>query len=124
WRSWRSTSSETACGTRPIPTAPADAMNEALLEVEDLRVHFFTDDGVALPAVDGVSFSIPRGRTLALVGESGCGKSVTSYSLLQLIQPPGRIVGGRIRLRSERLGEIDINQLGPKDDRLYEVRGG
>ena len=99
-------------------------MNDPVLQVEDLRVHFFTDDGRALPAVDGVSFSIPRGRTLALVGESGCGKSVTSYSLLQLIQPPGRIVGGRIRLNSQRLGGVDIDRLSPRDDRLYEVRGG
>lgn len=99
-------------------------MDKPLLEVDDLRVHFFTDDGKGLPAVDGMSFTIPRGRTLALVGESGCGKSVTSYSLLQLIQPPGRIVGGRILLRSQRLGEVDIARLSAKDDLLYRVRGG
>ena len=78
-----------------------------LLEVEDLRTSFITPDGV-VPAVDGVTFSIARGRTLALVGESGSGKSVTAYSMLRLIQPPGRIVGGKILLRSARAGEIDI----------------
>ena len=95
-----------------------------ILEVTDLRTHFFTETGGALPAVDGVSFRIPRGKTLAIVGESGCGKSVTSYSLLRLVQPPGRIIGGRIVLRSSRLGEVDIAALREDDDRLYQVRGG
>ena len=99
-------------------------MTDHVLEVENLRTHFFSEEGAALPAVDGVSFAIPRGRTLALVGESGCGKSVTSYSLLRLIQPPGRIVGGSIRLRSQRAGEIDIAALREDDTKLYQVRGG
>ncbi|HEX2829354.1 MAG TPA: ABC transporter ATP-binding protein [Burkholderiales bacterium] len=68
----------------------------ALLEVEDLRTWFYTRDGV-VRAVDGVSFSVESGETLAVVGESGCGKSVTSLSILRLIaSPPGRIVTGRI----------------------------
>jgi ABC-type dipeptide/oligopeptide/nickel transport system ATPase component len=71
-----------------------------------------------------VSFSIQRGRTLALVGESGSGKSVTAYSLLRLIQPPGRIVGGNIVLRSPRAGEIDIAHLDEKSGLLFKVRGG
>ena len=67
-----------------------------LLEVEDLKTYFFTRDGV-VRAVDGVSFSVERGETLAIVGESGCGKSVTSLSILRLIaSPPGRTVGGRV----------------------------
>jgi oligopeptide/dipeptide ABC transporter ATP-binding protein len=83
------------------PNAPsdangADAGHTPMLSVESLATHFFTDDGVA-KAVDGVSFAINRGETLALVGESGCGKSVTSLSILRLVQPPiGRIVSGRI----------------------------
>lgn len=80
----------------PSPSSPSPVVappSGPILEVTDLRTHFFTDDGV-LPAVDGVTFTIPRGKTLALVGESGCGKSVTSYSILRLIQRPGRLVGG------------------------------
>src|SRR5450432_2006995 len=94
-----------------------------LLEVSDLKVSFFTPDFV-VPAVQGVTFSISRGRTLALVGESGSGKSVTAYSILRLIQPPGRIVGGRMFLRSARVGNLDIAQLDENSDRLFEVRGG
>ncbi|HVU24062.1 MAG TPA: ABC transporter ATP-binding protein [Opitutus sp.] len=97
---------------------------DVVLEVDDLRTHFTGEDGRALPAVDGVTFSIARGRTLALVGESGCGKSVTSYSLLRLIQRPGRIVGGRVVLRSAREGEIDITALPENSARLRQVRGG
>jgi oligopeptide/dipeptide ABC transporter ATP-binding protein len=107
----------------PMPIA-AQATIEPVLEVHELRTHFTTEEGV-LPAVDGVSFSITRGRTLALVGESGCGKSVTAYSLLRLIQPPGRIVGGRILLRPARSGdELDLAGLSDNDDRLFQVRGG
>ena len=86
-----------------------------ILEVTDLCTHFFSETGGTLPAVDGVSFRIPRGKTLAIVGESGCGKSVTSYSLLRLIQPPGRIVAGKILLRSARFGELDIAALSEDD---------
>ncbi len=94
-----------------------------LLEVEELRVSFFTPD-LVVPAVEGVTFSIARGQTLALVGESGSGKSVTAYSILRLIQPPGRMTGGRILLRSARVGDIDIAKLEDDSDRLFEVRGG
>ena len=67
----------------------------SLLEVRDLATHFFTRDGVA-KAVDGVSFSLDRGEILGLVGESGSGKSVTGFSILGLVDAPGRIVGGQI----------------------------
>src|SRR3954452_11645459 len=67
-----------------------------LLQVEDLKTRFFMRDGV-VRAVDGVSFSMEAGETLAIVGESGCGKSVTSLSILRLIaSPPGRTVAGRV----------------------------
>lgn len=68
---------------------------DILLDVRDLRTYFFTEDGV-VKAVDGVSFHVRRGEILGLVGESGCGKSVTSLSIMRLITPPGRILGGQV----------------------------
>lgn len=106
-----------------LPSSSSGSPPDTLLEVKELKTYFFTDDGV-LPAVDGVTFSIARGHTLALVGESGCGKSVTSYSLLRLVQKPGKLVGGKILLHSQRAGTIDIASLGEKDERLFRVRGG
>jgi ABC-type dipeptide/oligopeptide/nickel transport system ATPase component len=94
-----------------------------LLEVRNLRVSFFTPEGV-VGAVQNVSFGIERGRTLALVGESGSGKSVTAYSLLRLVQPPGRLLSGRIILRSARVGEVDIAHLDEQSGLLFTVRGG
>ena len=67
-------------------------MSEAVLRVKDLQTQFQTRAGV-LKAVDGVSFEVARGRILGLVGESGSGKSVTGYSILGLIEPPGKICG-------------------------------
>jgi ABC-type dipeptide/oligopeptide/nickel transport system ATPase component len=105
------------------PSLPSGHSHRPLLEVSNLRVSFFTPDGV-VGAVQNISFSIQRGRTLALVGESGSGKSVTAYSLLRLVQPPGRIVEGRMVLRSQREGEIDIAHLDEKSGLLFKVRGG
>ena len=72
-------------------------MTEPLISVENLKTYFYTDNGV-VKAVDDVSFTIARGSTLGLVGESGCGKSVTALSMIRLIAPPGKIAGGRIVL--------------------------
>ncbi|MEN9632767.1 MAG: dipeptide transporter ATP-binding protein DppD [Verrucomicrobiota bacterium] len=94
-----------------------------LLEVNNLRVSFFLNEGV-VGAVQNVSFSIDRGRTLALIGESGSGKSVTGAALLRLIQPPGQILSGRILLRSSRAGDIEIGHLDEKSGLLFKVRGG
>jgi peptide/nickel transport system ATP-binding protein len=77
-------------------------MTAALLEVRDLRTHFLTRAGV-VKAVDGVTFSLARGEILGLVGESGSGKSVTGFSLIGLVDPPGRIVGGSIRFAGQEL---------------------
>ena len=88
----------------------------SLLEVEDLRVHLFTPRGV-VRAVDGVTFSLEAGRGLGIVGESGCGKTMTALSLMRLIpDPPARIVGGSIRFDGE-----DVAAMGA--DRLRALRG-
>jgi peptide/nickel transport system ATP-binding protein len=82
-----------------------------LLSVEDLRTHFFTVDGVTR-AVDGVTFSVNAGETLGIVGESGCGKSVTALSILRLLpQRIGRIVGGRIVFEGQDLLDLDIGAM-------------
>src|SRR5262245_22923615 len=93
------------------PSAP-----EPVLEIEDLKAHFFTAAGV-VKAVDGVSWSVRRGETLGVVGESGCGKSVTALSILRLLpEPPGRIVGGRVRFQGR-----DLLALG--NEQMEAIRG-
>jgi oligopeptide/dipeptide ABC transporter ATP-binding protein len=87
---------------------------EEVLRIDDLKTYFFTDEGIAR-AVDGVSLSVERGRTLGLVGESGCGKSVTALSVLRLVPgPQGRIAGGAIRLAGReinRCSEIEMRAI-------------
>jgi oligopeptide transport system ATP-binding protein len=91
--------------------------HEALLEVEALRSYFFTRRGI-IKAVDGVSFSVHRGETLGLVGESGCGKTITCLSILRLLpQPAGRVMGGRILFQG-----ADLLQKTPAEMRA--IRGG
>ena len=88
----------------------------SLLEVKNLTTSFFTADG-ELRAVDGVSFEIEEGKTMGLVGESGCGKSVTALSIMRLIpSPPGKIVGGEILLRGQNLLKLDR-------EKMRKVRG-
>ncbi|MFN8557195.1 MAG: ABC transporter ATP-binding protein [Dehalococcoidia bacterium] len=87
-----------------------------LLQIKDLRTHFFTEEGV-VKAVDGVSYDVEEGETLALVGESGCGKSVTALSLLRLIpNPPGKIVGGEILFEGQDILKAD-------EDEIRHIRG-
>jgi len=87
-----------------------------LLEVDNLKTHFFTRDGV-VRAVDGVSFTVAPGETLAIVGESGCGKSVTALSILRLIaSPPGRIIPGKVLFEGRDL-------LTLREDEMRRVRG-
>jgi len=82
-------------------------MAEKLLSVRGLKTHFYTEDGV-VPAVDGISFDLERGGTLGIVGESGCGKSVTSLSIMGLIpSPPGKIVEGEIIFEGRNLVNMD-----------------
>jgi oligopeptide/dipeptide ABC transporter ATP-binding protein len=87
----------------------------ALLEVKDLRTYFKTRAG-EVHAVDGVSFSLESGKTLGIVGESGCGKSVTAFSIMGLIQSPGRVVGGSVLFNGREL-------VGRKDKELEDIRG-
>ena len=92
-------------------------MSDKLLEVKNLQTYFFTDDGV-VKSVDDVSFSVDRGKTLGIVGESGCGKSITSLSIMQLVEtPPGKIVGGEIIYEGENL-------LNKSKDEMRKIRGG
>ncbi len=90
---------------RPVPT----------LQVEDLRTHFFTRAGI-VKAVDGVSFEVNAGEVLGLVGESGSGKSITGFSILGLIDQPGRIVSGAIRFQGEDITRFD-------EEKLRSLRG-
>jgi peptide/nickel transport system ATP-binding protein len=90
-------------------------MSEPVLRVRDLRTQFRTRTGL-LKAVDGVSFAVGRGRILGLVGESGSGKSVTGYSILGLIEPPGEIAGGEVLLNGQ-----DLTRL--KGEAMRRVRG-
>jgi len=86
-----------------------DQENGSLLRVRKLRTYFYGEEGVAR-AVDGVSFQIAAGRTLGLVGESGCGKSVTALSILRLVpQPPGRIAGGEVWFEGRNLLELPVS---------------
>ena len=85
--------------------------NQPLLSIQDLQVSFFTDDGEA-KAVNGVSYDIPKGKTVAVVGESGCGKSVTAMTALRLIpQPPGKVLKGKILFKGKNLLEISEKEM-------------
>ncbi len=99
-------------------------ISKNVLEVRNLKTYFYTDDGGELRAVDGVTFSVKRGKILAVVGESGCGKSVTAYSVLRLIQKPGKIVDGEILLHTSEGETFDIVSLSEKSDQLFHIRGG
>ena len=82
----------------------------ATVEVRNLRTHFFTRAGV-VKAVDDVSFSVSRGKVLGLVGESGSGKTVTGFSIIGLIDPPGRIAGGSIWYQGKDLAKLSEREM-------------
>ncbi|MCY4504057.1 MAG: ABC transporter ATP-binding protein [Alphaproteobacteria bacterium] len=105
--------------TEPLKQEAQAVSDDNVLEIENLQTHFFTNDGV-VRAVDGVSYSVRRGETLGVVGESGCGKSVTALSILRLVaSPPGRIVGGAIRLEGRNL--LDATETEMEDVRGNEI---
>ena len=130
-----------AASTTPLDAADAlgDQGDEKLLTIEGLKVHFETREGV-VKAVDGIDLAVPRGRTVCLVGESGCGKTITGRSVLQLVDPPGKIVAGKIRW-SRGVGpdqspsqspetapgtsraEIDLATLDPRGEDIRAIRG-
>jgi len=93
-----------------------------LLEVGDLKTHFQTREGV-LKALEGVSFSIYEGEILGVVGESGCGKSLTAASILRILPPNAKIVGGDILLRGRDNEVIDLTRLKPKGREIRAIRG-
>src|SRR5476651_1066959 len=101
-------------GMAGTPGAYSD--QPVVLDVQDLRTHFHTDAGVAR-AVDGISFSIRAGECVALVGESGCGKSVTSLTVMRLLaMPPARVASGTIMLNG-------VNLLNVPEEEMCAIRG-
>jgi oligopeptide/dipeptide ABC transporter ATP-binding protein len=98
-------------------------MAEPVLQVRNLHTHFFADEGV-VRAVDGASFDLYTGRTLGIVGESGCGKSVTARSILRIVERPGRIVSGEILLRRGDGKTVDVTKLPQDGAQMRAIRGG
>jgi peptide/nickel transport system ATP-binding protein len=105
--------------------------NNVLIEVKDLHTYFFLDEGI-VKAVDGVDFDIHRGETLGVVGESGCGKSITARSVMRIVPRPGRIVQGQILLHkrsqtdngaSERDEILDLTAMDPQSREIRGIRG-
>ncbi|MCD6286827.1 MAG: ABC transporter ATP-binding protein, partial [Anaerolineae bacterium] len=104
--------------------------NQILLEVKGLKTHFILDEGV-VRAVDGASFDVLRGKTMAIVGESGCGKSVTAQSVLRIVPPPGEIVAGEINYYRyaqdsdtfSMADVIDLATLDPRGSDIRKIRG-
>jgi len=93
-----------------------------ILEVKDLQTYFKLDEGI-LKAVDGVDFSIKAGETLGLIGESGCGKSVTAHSILNTVQVPGWTKGGSVMYRTQSGEELDTTKLKPNSEKMRDLRG-
>jgi peptide/nickel transport system ATP-binding protein len=98
-------------------------MAEPILSVRDLRTWFHQDEGI-VRAVEGVSFDLEPGRTLGIVGESGCGKSVTARSILRIVEAPGRVESGEILLRKADGRQVDLVQLDGQGREMRAIRGG
>lgn len=104
--------------------------DEVLIQVRNLKTYFYMHEGV-VRAVDGADFEIKRGRTVGIVGESGCGKSVTAQSILRIIPPPGKIVDGQILLHRKLEGNkadgateiVDLVELDPRGKEIRSIRG-
>jgi oligopeptide/dipeptide ABC transporter ATP-binding protein len=94
-----------------------------LLSVQNLKTYFFQDEGT-VRAVDGATFDVYAGQTVGIVGESGCGKSVTAQSILRIVEDPGRIVEGTITLYGENGSELDLTALDANSKQMRAIRGG
>ena len=105
-----------------LSALPTGSTSSLLLKVRDLQTHFPIRTGT-IKAVDGVSFDVQRGKTLCVVGESGSGKSVTARSILQIVDEPGRIMGGSMLLHRADGSSIDLAQLGQRSREIRAVRG-
>jgi oligopeptide/dipeptide ABC transporter ATP-binding protein len=95
---------------------------DPLLSIRDLSVHFFLDEGL-VRAVDGVSFDVAPGAVVGIVGESGCGKSVTMRAILQIVEPPGRVVDGAMLFRGDGGRVVDLARLDPRGTSMRAIRG-
>lgn len=113
--------------TQTIQAPTSAKTSSALLRVRDLQTHFFTREGVVL-AVDGATFDVKPGKTLGIVGESGCGKSVAAKSILQIVDRPGRVVGGEILYTyptgSGQDRTVDLLTLANYSAEMRSIRGG
>ncbi|CAM3539787.1 ABC transporter ATP-binding protein [Occultella aeris] len=107
--------------TGPEPRSALLGEDDTILEISGLRTQFTTRDGV-VRAVDGVDLRVPAGKTVCVVGESGCGKSVTARSVLGLVEPPGKVTDGHLWWRSPTLGRVDLNALDPKGSTMRRIR--
>ena len=106
-----------------MASAEKTPYEKPLLEISGLKTVFPTDDGI-VNAVNDVSFSIARGQTVGVVGESGCGKSITGLSMLQLVPSPGRVEAGEILFHRNGADEpLDIAQVSPKSELMRQIRG-
>jgi oligopeptide/dipeptide ABC transporter ATP-binding protein len=113
--------------TLPRTLEDGNAETTPLLQINDLQTYFFTREGV-VKAVDGATLAVQPGKTLGIVGESGCGKSITAKSILQIVDKPGRIVSGQILYnRQEGAGQartVDLVKLRPESAEMRSIRGG
>jgi peptide/nickel transport system ATP-binding protein len=114
-------------GNMPSHAHSGDQMTGPLLQINDLHTHFFTREGI-VKAVDGATLEVQPGKTLGIVGESGCGKSITAKSILQIVDKPGRIVDGQILYnRQEGSGQarvVDLVKLPHDSMEMRSIRGG
>ncbi len=97
-------------------------MQDITLELQDVETHFFLREGV-LKALNGVSFAVTRHHTVGIIGESGCGKSVTTQSILRIVPPPGRTINGTIKFAAADGAEVDLLELDPDGPAIRAIRG-